>query len=89
MPDPTTLTGPAITVDRIIGVNHEGNNIYLRATGERYYYKDKLRSATVPLRDADLTAATVFYIFRAWFTTEELDWRADGITFHGLKENAA
>lgn len=85
--EPTSdYTPPNPNTDKLLGHNHEGNPVYLQPDGRRYYVTNNWAGATVSLHDADLTNATIFYIFQSWFTTEELESDASGIKFNGLKE---
>lgn len=85
MPPPAPTPEPA--ADKLLGRNHNDDEVYLQPTGERYYIDaNGSRSATVSLNQADFTNATIFYVLRSWFTTDELEWHIDEIKFNGLKE---
>jgi hypothetical protein len=78
---------PEPTPDKVLGRNHNDDAVYLQPTGERYYIDaNGNRSATISLNQADFTHATIFYVLRSWFTTDELEWNPNGVTFNGLKE---
>ncbi len=72
-----------------IGRNSNGETVYRRPNGDRYYHA--AHNATVNLDIADLTNGNTIYVFQRWFTTDELDTSDPrGWRFHGLttpKEN--